>query len=106
VQRTGRDVGPEREAKQDSKVLHLPARSRFGEGRAAPPHVNCLQSKTLTAIDHLQAVVTFTLSNNRICKTLEIFLPARLPEFFPSFMGMKEDYFFSSEVINLFKVAN
>jgi len=54
AQKAGRDVGPEGEAKQASKVLHLPARSRsrlpknlfgeqVGEGRAAPLHVNYLQ---------------------------------------------------------------
>jgi hypothetical protein len=34
-----------------------------------------------------QAFVTFAISNNRICKTLEIFLPARLPELIHSFRG-------------------
>jgi hypothetical protein len=34
VERTGRDV---------KKVLHLPARSRFGEGRAVPFRINYSQ---------------------------------------------------------------
>src|SRR4030042_2583151 len=40
---------------------------------------------------HLQTSVTLTLSNDRICKTLEISLPDRLPEFLHSFRGERGD---------------
>jgi hypothetical protein len=46
-----------------------------------------LTMKNLAAIDHLQAFVSFTLLRNCICKTLEIFLPARIPKFFHSLRG-------------------
>ena len=70
----------------------LSLRAKGGRGcresfAAAPPHVDSLQLKTLTHIEYLQAFVSFTLSRNRICKTLEIFLTARLTEFFHSFRG-------------------
>ena len=56
---------------------------------AVPLHVDSHQSETLRYIVHLQAFVSFTLPSNPICKTLEIFLPARLPEVFHSFTGAR-----------------
>jgi replication initiation and membrane attachment protein DnaB len=43
------------------------------------------EMKNLAAVGLLQAFVSFTLSKNRICKTLEISSPARLHEFFHCF---------------------
>jgi hypothetical protein len=65
-----------------------------GRGRqesftAAPPHVDYLPLRTLTDIEHLQALVGFTLLRNPNCKTLEIFLPAHITEFFHTFRGIK-----------------
>ena len=78
LQRTGRDVGPAREAKAQWA-------ESFQSFTAVPLHVNNWRWKTLMHVEYLQTSVSFTLSNDRICKTLEISLPARLPEFFHSF---------------------
>ena len=75
AQKGGRDVETGREAKARWA-------QSFQSFTAAPLRVNSLQRKTLIPIVYLQGFVSFTLSCNCLCKTLEIFLPARLPNFF------------------------
>jgi hypothetical protein len=48
--------------------------------------------KNYTMHSTLTGFVTFIVSSNRICKTLEICLPARIPEFFHSFRGGEGDF--------------
>ena len=69
AQKGGRDVETGREAKARWA-------QSFQSFTAAPLRLNSLQRKTLIPIVYLQGFVSFTLSCNRICKTLEIFLPA------------------------------